>query len=243
MNLRTLPSMKLLFLSAVAFFLVTSLSYAAHKWPASVIQYEKYLKEARSKHTSLEPAFKSGMDAIRDLSEFLGRDESEIDAKLLKEIRSKLEGFELNPNTETFVGNPKFNFFIQLAKDNKTTEDTEFFELAMKTKPDGIWPIYIDQETDLSGCTVFNGSLTTLYKSWTEFQKKYPKAYAKVTQDEIENIQQKLTESRCFCDKTAETVLKELQLFSKENPKSIIIPKIKNRIDQIKAGKMSQSGC
>jgi len=231
--------MKLFFASVLAFFWFTQISLATHKWPESVIQYEKHLKEARTKRTSLAPAFNSGMDALRDLSEFLGRDELEIDAKLLKELRSKLVGFKLNPNTETFVGNPNFDFFIELAKDNKVGEDLEFFELAKKTKPDGTWPIYIDQETDLSGCVIFNGSLTSLYKSWTEFRKKYPNAYGQSVQSEIDEIENKLTENTCSCDKKAETALKELQMFLKEFPKSTIIPKIKNRIDQIKAGKGS----
>ena len=43
---------------------------------------------------------------MNSLEETLGRNESEINSKWLKSLRAKMEGFELNPNTETFVASP-----------------------------------------------------------------------------------------------------------------------------------------
>lgn len=234
--------MKKFCITLLCFFNVAT--QATEKWPQSVDVYAKLLQQVRSsKHVSVEQAYEKGMEAINALGDALGNDESEIDPKWLKSVRAKMEGFELNPNTETYVANPKPQFFLTLAKKSETQEDIAFFELIIKTEPDGRWPLYIEQRTDLSGCTIYNGKLTKLHRDWSDFQRKYPNAFNKRVKAYLDDIENHLTESRCSCSEKAEPILNELQSFVQSNPNLALTKKIQIRIKDIKAKKAPIPGC
>ncbi len=236
--------MKKLFCSILVFFNFSSLVFAIEKTPYAVDEYSKLLQKFRSdKALSIEQTFEKGTDAILALADALGYDESELDPKWLKSVREKMEGFDINPNTETFVASPKLEFFLALVKMRDNPQDIAFFELFLKTKPDGNWPIYIQQETDLSGCTVYDGTLSKLHQGWSEFQKKYPKSFVKMSRDFLGNIEQHLNENHCSCTKMAEPILKELQNFIQINPKLPITLKIIKRVKELSSKKLPNSGC
>jgi hypothetical protein len=231
------------FVFGAALLFLSFNTLAADKWPASVDQYANLLQQARSRKSSLEAAFNKGMDAIHALADSLSQDESEIDAIWLKKLRAKMEGFDLFPNTETAVANPNIEFFKALAKKNGNAGDVAYFEILKQAEPDGRWPAYIQQLTDISGCTVFNGTLTRLHRGWSEFQKHYPHAFVKDARDWIFRIESELTETHCFCDDKKEPILTELQAFVRSNPKASISSKINKRIEALQTGKVPIPGC
>lgn len=231
-------------ITILAFCLFSGIALAIDKTPRSVEEYSKLFKKIQTeKNLSIEKTYEKGLIAVLDLSDSLSFNEDEINSKWLKSIREKMVGFELNPNTETFVATPKLDFFLALAKKRNIPEDVAFFELALKTKPDGNWPAYIQQETDISGCTVYDGTLSKLHQDWSNFQKKYPKSFAKISRDYLEDIEVHLSQSHCSCSRTADPIIKELQNFIKTNPKLPITLKIQKRVEAINAKKPPSSGC
>lgn len=193
---------------------------------------------------TIESAYSKGMQAINDLEGPLGNNENEINTKWLQEMRTKLEGFELNPNTETFVASPNLEFFKSLSKKYGSPADIAFFELILKMQPsNSYFPVYIQQQTDLSGCTIYDGSLTKFHRDWTYFQQNYPQSYREKVKSYIGDIEKNLSDSRCFCDKTKEPILKELESFLKKNPKLTVTAKIKKRISDINSKNILIPGC
>lgn len=225
-------------------FLISSVVFAMDKFPAAVDEYAKSLQISRiNKNVTIEQTYIKGLKAMNSVEEALGRNEADIDSKWLKSLRLKMEGIDLNPNTETYVADAKLDFFLALAKKNGTAEDIAFFKLNYGTYPHGAWPIYLEQRTDLKGCTIYNGTLTKSHRSWTNFHNKYPHAYAKIAKAQIENIEQELAESDCSCTEKAEPILTELQSFIKENPKLPLNSKIQKRIREIKSKTAPIPGC
>lgn len=220
------------------------LAFAESKWPKSVDEYEKLLATARAnKDVGLEIAYKKGLEAINLLAGDLGKDESDIDPGWLKTVRKKMEGFDINPNTETYVANTEPNFFLTLAQKNKNAKDIEFFELLSRTEPDGRWPIFLEQEADLEGCTKYDGTLSKLYDDWMKFQLKHPKDYMFKTKSILSEIETNLSESNCSCTKEATPILKELEDFIKSHRQLAITAKIQKRIKDITNKKAPIPGC
>ncbi len=220
------------------------LAFAEEKWPKPVGEYEKLLATARaSKEVSLEKVYEKGIEAINALADDLGKDESDIDANWLKNVRAKMEGFDLNPNTETYVASPDPKFFLTLAQKNKNTKDIEFFELLNRTEPDGRWPTYLEQQTDLGGCTKYDGTLSKLYEDWSRFQLNYPKDFVSKTKSVLSEIENNLSDSRCSCINEPGPILKELESFVKSHPKLNITSKIQKRIRDITNKKAPIPGC
>ena len=137
--------------------------------------------------------------------------------------------------------NPKF--FLTLARKYKNATDIEFFDLLNRTEPDGRWPIYLEQRTDLNGCTKYDGTLSKLYKDWNTFQQKYPNDFVSKTKSTLSKIENNLSESNCSCEEKSEPILKELESFVKHNPKISVTSKIQKRINDITNKKTPIPGC
>lgn len=132
---------------------------------------------------------------------------------------------------------PDMKFFKELAGRRGTRGDVEFFSLMIDVYHDGTWPAFIQQQTDYSGCTVFgDGTLTKLYIEATKLKKTASATYQKQLGELIEEIQSNLTEVVCVCG-NADSVIKELTLFSKSAPNADFIAEIKSRITEVKARK------
>lgn len=154
---------------------------------------------------------------------------SEADYALLEK---KMKGFVINREEILFI-KPTFMFFTQFSKTHGTKADIAYFALMHEIKPDDVWSAYVEQQTDVTGCTIYGkGTLTRLYGKALRFKRSYPKAYVKDVNEEIDNILEEFTRGTCACgDRNG--VLKEFQLFIKTFPKDKNTPTIKRRLANI----------
>lgn len=89
----------------------------------------------------------------------------------------KMKGFVVNRVESVYV-EPDPRFFLTLAKRLGDKASVDFFEAFTKSAPEA-HPVYIEEQTDYSGCIRFGTmSLVDSYKQWTDFGKKYPNRYA-----------------------------------------------------------------
>ena len=158
---------------------------------------------------------------------------SEADYSLLER---KMKGFTINRQEILFI-EPDSKFFLDLSRKHGTAADIAFFSLMRKIKPNDVWAAYIEQQTDVTGCTIYgNGLLTRLYGQILKFRRTYPKSFVKDINDERNGILEAFSESGCSCG-DMKGVLKEFRLFIRTYPMDKTTTKIKvNLIDLKKRG-------
>jgi len=111
----------------------------------------------------------------------------------------KMEGFLVN-REETVYVEPDPGFFLALAKRFGDRASIDFFEAFRKTAPDA-WPVYIQQQTDYSGCARFGSlSLVETYGRWTAFRTEHPKRYSAEVAVFLRRVEEELTEGNCACE-------------------------------------------
>src|SRR5262249_29415091 len=127
-------------------------------------------------------------------------------------------------------------FWVTLAESKGQNGDQQFFQLLRKTYPDSVWPAYVQQQTDYSGCTDFGTKgLTQSFVDWSAFQKAFPSAYADAATHEPEAVSQHLG-STCACAHKA-SVISELEYFLQKIPKGNMAEKVRTRLDNIRKDK------
>ena len=104
--------------------------------------------------------------------------------------------------------------------------------------PESVWPAYIEQQTDYSGCTAFGtGKLIEAYRLWSEFQTAFPDRYATAVKDELDRVGNELTGSTCACGDAA-SIQGELENFIQMFPRSSIRAKVEERLNTLRLGKL-----
>jgi hypothetical protein len=150
-------------------------------------------------------------------------------------LQGHLRGMVVNRD-ETVFARPNLKFFVELGERKGNPEDRLFFHLYRMTYPQSVAPVYVEQQTDYSGCTDFgSGKLTRLYGEWSKYGQRHPKRYESVVQEETNRIVHELLEGTCACG-DERSVESELRYFLGRHPGSPIIPKIRARLDQVKHG-------
>ena len=138
---------------------------------------------------------------------------------------------------EIIVAEPDYKFFSNLAEGKGSPQDIAFFALYQRTLPGGVWPAYIEQRADMSGCTLFGKNLLVdLYGAWTRFGGEYPEAYKTIVAREISRIEQRLLAGSCACGGT-ETVIAELNAFLEKFPQSAIAGRVRQRAAAVAEGR------
>jgi hypothetical protein len=149
----------------------------------------------------LEAAF----NAIRPLRESLvirrdGRNSplESLSQPEFNALRRELVGVIVNRAEVVFL-EPDVAFFEKLAVRGDPA-DRAFFAALSATYPESVWPVYIEQQTDYSGCTRFgSGTLVTTYLTWTALRRHYPKRYEEASRKYLDDVAKELTESTCAC--------------------------------------------
>ena len=150
-------------------------------------------------------------------------------------VSLKMKGFSIN-REETVFAEPDPNFFIALSERSNDQASVEFFEAYKKTRPEE-WPVYIDQQTDYSGCIRFGTmSLVDIYALWDTYSKKYPTRYPKEVKRFIHDVEGELTGGGCACD-DKESTLREFEAFIRAYPRAKIATRLSERVNQIHQGK------
>ena len=88
-----------------------------------------------------------------------------------------LEGVVASRDEAIFI-RPDVKYFGGLARAYGDQADRAFFAALAATYPDSVWPVYVEQQTDLGGCTRF-GTLNVVgeYVRWADFLKRHPTRY------------------------------------------------------------------
>ena len=153
-----------------------------------------------------------------------------------------MKGFVVNREEILFI-KPDLKFFAQLSKTRGTKTDTAFFALTREIRPDNVWAAYYEQQTDVTGCTIYgSGALTSLYGKALRFKKTYPQAYVEDIDEEINEILRQFTDNLCACG-GRDTVLKEFRLFIRTFPKDKNTPGIKKNLTKLQKRKDAGFNC
>jgi hypothetical protein len=206
--------------------------------PASVPAYASALKDLQTSRgkSPIAPVFEAGMQASPQIQAVL----PDLTEAQYQQVQHQMQGF-IVVREAVIVVRPSVDYFKTLARKQGTKADRAFFEIYSRTEPDGNgpFPAYIQQQTDESGCTRFDGKLMVdLYRGWMTFRTTYPDDYASEAQGEIDSLESELLSGICTCE-SADKTTAGLQAFVKAFPDLPITPKIKTRIARIKSGKSS----
>ena len=186
-------------------------------------------------------AIKSGAieDAFNELSSLgqtLPRVMESLSDREFQQLQGDLPGAIVN-REEVVLVEPDVDYFVKFAAARGDVADRRFFAAFKMTFPESVWPAYIEQQTDYSGCTAFgSGKLVETYRVWAQFQNDYPKRYASAVRQELDRISRELTDSTCACGDLA-AIQSELQRFIRMFPSSSIRPKVEARLNALRLGK------
>jgi len=131
-------------------------------------------------------------------------------------------------------------FFLDLARKYGDASDREFFAAYGRMYPPGkgyIWPAYVEQQTDASGCTSFAPhKLVDLYGRWRLYRSRFPGDYQQAVAASIRDIESQLCAASCACE-DRETVAAELETFLARFPQDKIASRVAARLRAIEAGR------
>jgi len=154
----------------------------------------------------------------------------------LTQLRRDLHGVLLNRDEVEFV-EPDCAFFSALAKAKGDAADRAFFAAFSATYPQSVWPVYVNQQTDLGGCVRFGSlSLVETYGTWLDFRRHFPGRYSAAAGSEVDAVALKLALATCACDSVPE-VERELEQFIERFPRSPVRPAMEQRLNDLRAGK------
>ena len=130
-------------------------------------------------------------------------------------------------------------FFLDLARRYGDASDREFFATYGRMYPPGrgyVWPAYVEQQTDASGCTSFAPhKLVDLYGSWKLYRSRFPGDYRQAVAASLRDIESRLGAASCACE-DRETVAAELRTFLARFPRDEIAGQVTARLRDIEAG-------
>jgi len=140
---------------------------------------------------------------------------------------------------EEIVGvKPNMAFFKELAARKGSQEDVDFFDLMAEVYGDGIWPAFVEQQTDYSGCGSYgDGARTRIYLHAAKLKTPVNEAYKKEIDGMIKGLKESfIADGTCVCG-GADAVIKELSLFIEKAPDADFIEEVKQLLSKVKAGK------
>jgi|SRR5579864_33107 len=160
-------------------------------------------------------------------------------AYLALEQRLEAHGIVFNRDEIVFAA-VEPTFFLDLATKYGDASDREFFAAYLLMYPPGkgyIWPAYVEQQTDASGCTSFAPhKLVDLYGRWHLYRSRFPGDYRQAVAAAIHDVESRLCEARCACE-DQETVAAELATFLARFPQAKIASQVAARRRAIEAGR------
>lgn len=203
-------------------------------------EYSRTLKnyQAQKSRISLESVLRKGKAVAERLDEV----ESLSDAEYAV-LEKKMKGFVVSREEVIFV-RPDLKFFAQLSERWGTKTDAAFFILMRVIRPDNVFPVYTERQTDVSGCTIYGiSALTVLYGKALQFKKTNPQAYTPDIDEEINEILDEFTgESVCACGDSA-SVRREFRLFIKSFPKDKNTSIVRKRLANLEKNKANRFNC
>lgn len=189
-------------------------------------------------HRQLETAFNAIAPLRKTLLMADGGGDSPLEKLSEQEfnaLRRDLVGLHVN-REEVVLVEPDGVFFRRLAARGDSA-DRAFFTALSATYPESIWPVYIEQQTDYSGCTRFgSGTLVSTYLTWSTFRTQYPKRYDEASRGYLTNVADELTGSTCACGDRA-SVERELSEFARRANASELRAQVDGRLADVQSGR------
>jgi hypothetical protein len=212
--------------------------------PAIVREYLAALHRIERDDHSVKRLYEEAMKLRDQLMQRQGAEPTlleRLDAPAYQALERRLEdhGIVVNREEIVFVAIEP-TFFLGLARRYGTTGDVEFFKLYLEMYPRGtgyVWPAYIEQQTDYSGCTSFaSHQLVELYGRWRSYRSRFPREYQGKVSEAIQDIEWQLTEATCACEER-QAVAAELKAFLAKFPDESIVPRVADRLRAIEDGR------
>ena len=206
---------------------------------AAIQAYQSAIKSAETGRGAIEAAY-SALASVRETLMRVrnGRDtvlEGMSDEEFTR-LQRELPGVLVNREEIVFI-KPDVDYFSKLAAARGDAADRAFFSALKQTYPDSVWPAYVEQQTDYSGCTRFGSrSLVQTYRTWSEFQRAYPNRYAAAAAEQAAAVLNELTQSTCACGETP-GVQQELEEFLRNFPASAARVKVEERLQALRNGR------
>ena len=125
---------------------------------------------------------------------------------------------------------PEVDYFMKIATAHGESVDRAFFSALRATRPDSVWPQFVERQTDYSGCVRF-GSMTLVdaYRAWSDFPHQFPGRYTDGAKRELDAVVKELTSSTCVCGDAASVEL-ELKRFLADFPPSAVRTQVDQRL-------------
>ena len=210
--------------------------------PAAIGAYRTAIAAAEAGRTSgtVEAAF-AALTAVREA--LMGPGSSATQGTILESLSDEafervaaLPGAIVNRD-EVLLVEPDPDYYVKLAAAHGDVGDRAFFAALKATYPESVWPVYVDQQTDISGCTRFgSGALVDTCRRWSAFQRTFPGRYVAAARKEMADVGARLTESICACGDAA-SVQNELQRFVAAFATSPIAARVNQRLKDVRAGR------
>ena len=225
-------------IALVGFGTIRGLAQLSTADQAAVDAYRSAIRAAESGRSSrgIEAAFSALVSMREALIQIRnGRDVLEsLPDEEFQRLRRALPGAIVNREEVVFV-EPDPDYFTKLAAARGDGADRAFFSALKATYPGSVWPVYVDQQTDYSGCTRFGTmSLVETYRAWVDFQRRFPGRYAAGAKKETDVVIEHLTVSTCACGDLV-SVENELQRFLRTFPTSSARAKVAQRLQALRA--------
>ena len=194
--------------------------------------------EARKAGVTLEDVFDRARAASHALIESADNPSAfeGLTPDAFAQLQRDLRGLVVN-REETLIVQPDADFFVSLAERVGTPTDRRFFSAYKSTYADSVWPMYIEQQTDYSGCTVFgSGKLVEAWRLWSEVERELPGRYHDYAHAEWLKVSHELATSTCACGDRS-SVERELRQFLDAFPDAPDRSVIASRLRELKEGR------
>jgi hypothetical protein len=209
--------------------------------PAARDAVNRYTAMINSGQSEIGRAIESAFSAIAPMREAVmsggrfGHNQLETLSEVeFDRLAGDLRGVVLGRSEIVFV-EPDAPYFAKLAATDGDEADRAFFEALTATRPRPVWSVYVEQQTDFSGCIRFGSmALVDTYRRWLEFRRQFPDRYAAGVRAEIDAVSFQLTESTCACGDLA-SVERELDRFVRDYPSAPIRSKVEIRLKAVRA--------
>ena len=138
---------------------------------------------------------------------------------------------------EALVISREPSFFVDLAARVGDKADQRFASTLAATYRNAKWPIYVEPQTDYSGCTVFGeGRLLETYLNWLDMARDFPGRYASAVTRERGRVQDAIVTSTCACGDAASVVRELERIAAVLNPADPMLPTVRERLAALDEG-------
>ena len=133
--------------------------------------------------------------------------------------------------TEILSVHPAADFFVQLSARNGDEADRRFAAALAATYHFVRWPVYIQPQTDYSGCTAFGeGTLLETYLAWSAMERDFPGRYVSAVARERDKVAEEITRSTCACGDAASVVAELERIGAALTPADPILATVDERL-------------